>query len=319
MGLLINGTWHDQWYDTKTSNGEFVRKESQFRHWITSNSSSDFPAEADRYHLYVSLACPWAHRTLVMRALKGLQHIITVDIVDPLMLENGWSFRKDSLADGDTQLSANYLYQIYTHEDPDYSGRVTVPILWDKKQQRIVNNESADIIRMLNSAFDNLGATKGDYYPLALRSRIDELNSWIYETVNNGVYKAGFATTQAAYDVAVSALFKSLDSLNERLSTQRYLLGDQMSEADIRLFTTLIRFDPVYVSHFKCDLKRIADYPALSGYLRDIYQTAGIAETVDFDHIKQHYYCSHTMINPTGIIPIGPAYDLNATHGRASL
>lgn len=319
MGLLINGTWHDQWYDTKTSNGEFVRKESQFRHWITSNSSSDFPAEADRYHLYVSLACPWAHRTLVMRALKGLQNIITVDIVDPLMLENGWSFRKDSLANGDTQLSANYLYQIYTHEDPDYSGRVTVPILWDKKQQRIVNNESADIIRMLNSAFDNLAATKGDYYPLALRSRIDELNSWIYETVNNGVYKAGFATTQAAYDVAVSALFKSLDSLNERLSTQRYLLGDQMSEADIRLFTTLIRFDPVYVSHFKCDLKRIADYPALSGYLRDIYQTAGIAETVDFDHIKQHYYCSHTMINPTGIIPIGPAYDLNATHGRASL
>ncbi|SFG59373.1 glutathione S-transferase family protein [Neptunomonas qingdaonensis] len=319
MGLLINGTWHDQWYDTKTHEGEFVRNESQFRHWITTDGSSDFPAEADRYHLYVSLACPWAHRTLVMRALKGLQNIITVDIVHPLMLENGWSFKKDSVANADSQLSANYLYQIYTHEDPDYSGRVTVPVLWDKKQQRIVNNESADIIRMLNSAFDNLGATKGDYYPLALHSQIDELNSWIYDTVNNGVYKAGFATTQAAYDGAVSALFKSLDNLNERLSTQRYLLGDQMSEADIRLFTTLIRFDPVYVSHFKCDLKRIADYPALSGYLRDIYQTAGIAETVEFDHIKQHYYCSHTMINPTGIIPVGPAYYLNAPHGRASL
>lgn len=324
MGLLINGTWHDQWYDTKTHEGEFVRNESLFRHWITTDGSSDFPAEAGRYHLYVSLACPWAHRTLVMRALKKLENLISVDIVHPLMRENGWTFStetqaKDTEANGDSQLNANYLYQLYTHENSDYTGRVTVPILWDKKQQRIVNNESADIIRMLNSAFDNLGATKNDYYPPALHTQIDAINSWIYDTVNNGVYKAGFATTQAAYDKAVTALFTSLDSLNERLCTQRYLLGDQMTEADVRLFTTLVRFDPVYVSHFKCDHKRIADYPALSGYLRDIYQTPGIAQTVNLDHIKQHYFCSHSMINPTGIIPVGPDYDFNAAHGRASL
>ena len=329
MGLLINGTWHDQWYDTKTHKGEFVRNESQFRDWITTDGSSDFPAEAGRYHLYVSLACPWAHRTLIMRTLKGLQGIITVDIVDPLMFDKGWTFsqaiktkdpeEKVAETNPDSQLNANYLYQIYTHEKPDYTGRVTVPILWDKKQQRIVNNESAEIIRMLDSAFNDLGATKDDYYPIALRSQIDELNSWIYNTINNGVYKAGFATTQTAYNKAVAALFTSLDRLNEQLSTQRFLLGKQMTEADIRLFTTLIRFDAVYVSHFKCDHKRIADYPALSGYLRDVYQTPGVAETINFDHIKQHYFCSHTMINPTGIIPVGPEDNLNAAHGRTSL
>ena len=319
MGLLINGKWHDQWYDTNAHKGEFVRNESQFRDWITNDGSSDFPAEAGRYHLYVSLACPWAHRTLIMRALKGLSSVITVDIVDPLMLENGWRFTKDSQANRDSQLSADFLYQVYTHDNPDYTGRVTVPILWDKKQQRIVNNESAEIIRMLNSAFTDLGATEVDYYPATLRSQIDELNSWIYDSVNNGVYKAGFATTQTAYEKAVAGVFSSLDRLDKRLTRQRYLLGKQVTEADIRLFTTLLRFDPVYVSHFKCDLKRIADYPALSGYLRDIYQTPGVAETVNFDHIKQHYFCSHTMINPTGIIPVGPAFDLHATHGRTSL
>ncbi len=319
MGLLINGEWHDQWYDTKTHKGEFVRHESQFRHRITADSTSDFPAEAGRYHLYVSLACPWAHRTLIMRALKGLQNIITVDVVHPLMQDNGWTFTTDKRATGDSQLNADYLYQLYTKEKPDYTGRVTVPVLWDKQQQRIVNNESADIIRILNSAFAGTGATENNYYPPALRPQIDELNSWIYDTVNNGVYKAGFATTQTAYDKAVSSLFSSLERLDALLTTQRYLLGKQITEADIRLFTTLIRFDPVYVSHFKCDHKRIADYPALSGYLRDVYQTPGIAETVSLTHIKQHYFCSHTMINPTGIIPVGPVFDLSAAHGRTSL
>jgi putative glutathione S-transferase len=330
MGLLINGEWHDQWYDTKTNDGEFIRHESQFRHWITkqnsrintdyTNADAPFIAEAGRYHLYVSLACPWAHRTLIMRALKGLENIISVDIVHPLMQDNGWTFANDtSTTIGDSQLSSDYLYQLYTHEQPNYSGRVTVPVLWDKQQQRIVNNESSEIIRMFNSAFNDLGATQTDYYPSALRPEIDQLNSWIYDTVNNGVYRAGFATSQHAYDKAVTLLFAALDDLEERLSTQRYLLGNQLTEADIRLFTTLIRFDPVYVSHFKCDRKRIADYPALSGYVRDIYQINGIAETVNFDHIKQHYFTSHKMINPTGIIPVGPEFDLNAPHGRDTL
>ncbi|SIT04990.1 glutathione S-transferase family protein [Neptunomonas antarctica] len=315
MGLLINGEWHDQWYDTKTHNGEFIRNESQFRNRITADGSSDFPAEAGRYHLYVSLACPWAHRTLIMRALKGLESLITVDVVDPLMLENGWSFGSDS----DSQQGTDYLYQVYRHNQPDYTGRVTVPVLWDKQQQCIVNNESADIIRLFNTAFNDVGANDADYYPLALRQEIDELNRWIYDTVNNGVYKAGFATTQTAYDKAVTALFTSLDTLEERLTKQRYLQGKDLTEADIRLFTTLIRFDPVYVSHFKCDHKRIADYPALAGYLRDIYQQDGVAATVNLDHIKQHYFCSHTMINPTGIIPTGPEFDLNKIHGRDKL
>ena len=315
MGLLFNGEWHDQWYDTKTHNGKFVRHESQFRNWITTDGSSDFPAEAGRYHLYVSLACPWAHRTLIMRALKGLESIITVDIVDPLMLENGWIFGPGS----DSQQGADYLYQLYRHSQPDYTGRVTVPVLWDKQQQCIVNNESSDIIRLFNTAFNNAGAKGGDYYPLVLRREIDELNSWVYDTVNNGVYKAGFATTQTAYDIAVTALFTSLDSLEKRLTNQRYLLGNALTEADIRLFTTLIRFDPVYVSHFKCDHKRIADYPALSGYLRDIYQQEGIAATVNLDHIKHHYFCSHSLINPTGIIPTGPDFDLNKEHRREKL
>lgn len=327
MGLLINGQWHDQWYDTKTNDGEFIRHESQFRHWIakpsskknTNNSNADIPfiAQAGRYHLYASLACPWAHRTLIMRALKGLENIISVDIVHPLMQENGWTFVNDTAATtGDSQHSSDFLYQLYTHEQPNYSGRVTVPVLWDKQQQRIVNNESSEIIRMLNNTFDGLGATQADYYPSTLRPEIDQLNSWIYETVNNGVYRAGFATSQQAYDKAATLLFSALDDLEERLSTQRYLVGEQLTEADIRLFTTLIRFDPVYVSHFKCDRKRIADYPALSGYVRDIYQINGIAETVCFDHIKQHYFTSHKMINPTGIIPVGPAFDLNAPHRR---
>jgi putative glutathione S-transferase len=327
MGLLINGQWHDRWYDTTANDGEFIRHESQFRHWVTqqapalktdnTNAGTPFIAEAGRYHLYVSLACPWAHRTLMMRTLKGLEKVISVDIVHPLMQDNGWTCDNDrSATTGDSQRSSDFLYQLYTHEQPTYSGRVTVPVLWDKQEQRIVNNESSEIIRMLNSAFDNVGATQTDYYPQALRADIDQLNSWIYDTINNGVYRAGFATSQQAYDMAVTLLFAALDDVEERLSTQRYLLGNQLTEADIRLFTTLIRFDPVYVSHFKCDRKRIADYPALSGYVRDIYQMDGIAETVDFDHIKEHYFTSHKMINPTGIVPVGPEFDLNAPHRR---
>lgn len=320
MGLLVEGQWRDQWYDTTRSKGEFIRSASQFRHVITADEDADFKAEAGRYHLYVSLACPWAHRTLIMRQLKGLQHLISVDVVDPLMHESGWTFDKHfPNSTGDSQFAYEYLYQLYTHTDPNYSGRVTVPILWDKKKEVIVNNESADIIRIFNSAFDHLGAITGDYFPVELQESIDTINDFIYEFVNNGVYRAGFATSQSAYDSAVKQLFNALDQLEEQLSSRRYLVGNQLTEADIRLFTTLIRFDPVYVTHFKCDLKRIADYPALSGYLRDIYQFEGIAETVDLEHIRHHYYRSHKTINPTGVISIGPEFDLDLPHGRASL
>ena len=323
MGQLIDGVWHDVWYDTKSTGGSFKRSESAFRNWLTADGEpgptgkGGFAAEKDRYHLYVSLACPWAHRTLIMRALKGLESLISVSVVHPLMLQDGWTFKDDfPNATGDGLYQHEYLYQLYLQADSDYTGRVTVPVLWDKKTQTIVSNESAEIIRMLNTAFDAQGARAGDYYPTALRSQIDELNSWIYDSINNGVYKAGFATSQEAYDEAVTKVFESLARVEQILGQHRYLTGDQLTEADIRLWTTLVRFDPVYVTHFKCDKHRISDYLNVYGFLRDIYQMPGIAETVDFAHIRHHYYRSHKTINPTGIISIGPAQDLNEPHGR---
>jgi len=312
MGLLIDGRWHDQWYDTKSTGGAFKRQESAFRNWITADGSSGFKAEPGRYHLYVSLACPWAHRTLIFRKLKKLEDAITVSVVEPLMLENGWE-----LAPGaDSVNGKSFLYQVYTEVKADMSGRVTVPVLWDKRKRTIVNNESAEIIRMLNSEFDAFGDASLDFYPEALRAEIDEINAYVYDRINNGVYKAGFATDQRVYEQAFDRLFEALDTLEERLGAQRWLVGDRQTEADWRLFTTLVRFDPVYVGHFKCNLRRIQDYPNLSNYLRDLYQTGGVAETVNLDHIKRHYYGSHKTINPTGIVPKGPALDYDAPHDR---
>ncbi len=322
MGLLQNGKWVDRWYDTKSSGGRFVRSDAGFRNWITKDGSpgpsgaGGFKAEPDRYHLYVSYACPWAHRTLIFRLLKDLVDMISVSVVNPDMGEQGWTFEEGPGVTADGVNGAQYLHQIYTAARPDYSGRVTVPALWDKKTRTIVSNESSEIIRMFNAAFDDLGATPGDYYPEDLRSEIDLLNDRIYNTLNNGVYKAGFATTQAAYEEAVVPLFETLDWLEDRLSRSRYLTGGSITEADWRLFTTLVRFDPVYVGHFKCNLKRIADYPDLAGYVRDRYQVPGVAETVRLDHIKSHYYGSHSSINPTGIVPLGPEIDYAAPHGR---
>ncbi|UKJ75828.1 glutathione S-transferase family protein [Azospirillum brasilense] len=314
MGLLIDGRWHDQWYDTKNSGGAFVRPETQFRNWVRADGSTPFQPEAGRYHLFVSLACPWAHRTLILRKLKGLADAIGVTVVDPLMREEGWTFPEPDPVTGSTRL-----HEVYTKADPTYSGRVTVPVLWDKKTGTIVSNESAEIVRMLNREFDAFGDASLDFYPAELAEEIDRLNSFVYDRVNNGVYKAGFATSQEKYEQAFDALFAALDELDERLGGQRYLLGNRQTEADWRLFTTLVRFDAVYVGHFKCNLRRIADYPNLSGYLRDLYQVPGVAETVDFHHIKRHYYASHTMINPTGVVPKGPALDLDAPHGRDSV
>jgi putative glutathione S-transferase len=302
-----------------------MRKDSAFRNWVTPDGAAGptgnggFQAEAGRYHLYVSLACPWAHRTLIMRKLKGLEEMIGLSVVHWRMLEHGWTFEDGPGVVPDPINHAQYLHQVYTAAKPDYTGRVTVPVLWDKRTGTIVNNESAEIIRMFNTAFDRIGAKPGDYYPEDLRAEIDALNARIYDAVNNGVYKAGFATTQQAYEEAVRPLFETLDELDARLSSRRYLCGSRLTEADIRLFTTLVRFDPVYVGHFKCNLRRIADYPHLSAYLRDLYQTAGIAETVNMAHIKGHYYESHRTINPTGIVPLGPILDLDAPHGRDRL
>ncbi|MEP4029980.1 glutathione S-transferase family protein [Roseibium polysiphoniae] len=320
MGLLVDGKWTDQWYDTKSSGGRFVRKASSFRNWITADGSpgpsgeGGFTAEAGRYHLYVSYACPWAHRTLVLRQLKGLEDLIGVTAVEPLMLENGWTF-----AEPDPLNGASYAWQIYTAADPNYSGRATVPILWDKKKKTIVSNESSEIIRMFNSAFDGLTGSQTDFYPQGLRTEIDEINDRIYDTVNNGVYKAGFATSQEAYEEAVNALFETLDLLEQRLGQSRYLVGNMPTEADWRLFTTLVRFDAVYVGHFKCNIGRIEDYPSLSNYMRDLYQTAGVAETVKMDVIKNHYYGSHETINPTRIVPVGPDLDFDRPHNRNQL
>ena len=323
--MLVDGQWHDVWYDTKASKGRFVRSEAQFRNWITADGSAGpsgkggFKAEPDRYHLYVSLACPWAHRTLIFRKLKGLEAMLPLSAVNSYMGAEGWSFDPGPGVIPDSINNAKRIYEVYLAADPNFSGRATVPILWDKKQNTIVSNESAEIIRMLNSAFNDIGATGPDYCPESLRKEIDEINDRVYHTVNNGVYKSGFATTQEAYEEACSALFETLDWLEERLSTKRYLMGPQITEADWRLFPTLARFDPVYFGHFKCNIRRIVDYANLSGYVRDLYQQPGIAETVDIAFCKRHYYGSHETINPHRIVPIGPEIDYSAPHDRARL
>jgi len=325
MGRLVDGVWQDVWYDTVATNGHFKRSASQFRNWVTADGSAGpsgdagFKAEPGRYHLYVSLACPWAHRTLIFRKLKKLEDLISVSVVDPLMLAQGWEFKEGGIGTSDHLFGSKALWQIYTRADAHYSGRVTVPVLWDKQQNTIVSNESSEIIRMFNSAFDGLTGSRLDFYPEELRDEIDAMNTDVYNDVNNGVYKAGFATTQAAYEESVTALFARLDKLEERLASHRYLIGNHLTEADWRLFTTLVRFDPVYVGHFKCNIRRIADYPNLQGYLRELYQVPGVAETVDMRHIKEHYYRSHTTINPTGVVPVGPVLDLASPHGRERL
>ncbi|WP_088328695.1 glutathione S-transferase family protein [Lacimicrobium sp. SS2-24] len=318
MGLLIDGQWHDKWYDTKKSGGRFERDAARFRDWISSSADSKFKPESGRYHLYVSLACPWAHRTLIFRKLKQLETHISVSVVSPDMLENGWEFGGYPDATDDAVYGHQYMHQLYTTAVGDYSGRVTVPVLWDKQTETIVNNESAEIIRIFNSAFDSLTGNTLDFYPKHLKSQIDDINETVYNNINNGVYKAGFATTQEAYEEAVDELFAELDRLEERLSGQRYLAGNQITEADWRLFTTLIRFDAVYVGHFKCNVRRIADYEHLSGYLRELYQYPGIAETVNLDHIKRHYYFSHKTINPTRVVPKGPELNFKQPHGRGA-
>ena len=319
MGLLIEGEWRDSWYDTKSTGGRFVRQESSFRDWVRADGSTSFAPEAGRYHLYVSLACPWAHRTLLYRRLKKLEDAVSVSVVHPLMLEQGWTFENPDGEDacvGDDVNEATYLHEIYTRANPTYTGRVTVPVLWDRERATIVNNESSEIIRMLNAEFDALGDPSIDLYPPDLRTEIDELNGWIYPNINNGVYRCGFATTQEAYEEAFQDLFTALDRVDTILATRRYLAGDRQTEADWRLFTTLVRFDAVYVGHFKCNRQRIADYRNLSGYLRELYQVPGVRETVNLSHIKRHYYQSHTTINPTGVVPVGPRLDLDAPHGR---
>jgi putative glutathione S-transferase len=322
MGLLVDGVWQDQWYDTKASGGRFVRSDSTFRNWVTPDGGpgpsgeGGFAAAPGRYHLYVSLACPWAHRTLILRKLKNLEAAISISVVSPHMGDAGWTFDESEGSTGDAINGAATLADIYRLADPRYTGRVTVPVLWDKTRRTIVNNESSEIIRMLNSAFDAFTDAKTDFYPPQLRPEIDEVNAFVYRTINNGVYRAGFATIQAAYEEAFLALFDALDTIEQRLASQRYLIGGVITEADIRLFTTLVRFDAVYVGHFKCNLRRIVDYPNLSNYLRDLYQTPGFGETVNLDHIKQHYYGSHRRINPTGIVPLGPALDFSTPHDR---
>ncbi|NWD43357.1 glutathione S-transferase family protein [Pseudomonas yamanorum] len=324
MGLLIEGRWHDQWYES-SADGAFQREQAQRRNWVTADGEpgptgeGGFAAEAGRYHLYVSLACPWAHRTLILRKLKGLGSLIDVSVVSWLMLENGWTFDKAHGSSGDRLDDFTYMHQRYTADSANYTGRVTVPVLWDRKLKRIVSNESAEIIRMFNSAFNELTGNQLDFYPEAQRSTIDALNDRIYPAVNNGVYRAGFATSQKAYEAAFDDVFAELDHLEQHLGKHRYLAGEYLTEADVRLFTTAIRFDAVYYSHFKCNLRRIADYPNLSNWLRELYQWPGIAETVDFAHIKGHYYASHRTINPTGIVPKGPLQTFEAEHDRERL
>ncbi len=323
MGLLVDGKWQDKWYDTKSSGGKFERAAAKFRNWVTADGSAGpsgdggFKAESGRYHLYVSYACPWAHRALIFRQLKGLENHIGVSVVHPDMLGEGWTFDDDFPgATGDTLFGLPYARDIYTRADPNFTGRVTVPILWDKERETIVSNESAEIIRMFNSAFNEITGNRDDYHPAALHDRIEEVNARVYDTLNNGVYKAGFATTQEAYDAAVHPLFDTLDWIEYILSENRYLAGDRMTEADWRLFTTLVRFDKVYHLHFKCNRNRIIDYPNLWAYTRELYQVPGVAETVNFDHIVRHYHYSHDTINPHRIIPINPVLDFDAPHGR---
>ena len=322
MGMLVDGNWRDIWYDTDGNKGRFVRESARFRHWVTPNGSagpsgdSGFAAASGRYHLYVSLACPWAHRTLIVRSLKGLHDLIDVSVVSPLMLEQGWTYNEAEGSSGDRVHGHRFHHEVYTRADPDYTGRVTVPVLWDRHRDTIVSNESADIIRMFNSAFDGLTGNTLDLYPEQLRRDIERWNESIYPAVNNGVYRAGFATTQQAYEEAYAELFAELDNIEAHLASQRYLAGDTLTEADIRLFTTLIRFDAVYHGHFKCNRQRLEDYRHIPGYIRDIYQLPGIADTVDFHHIKTHYYASHRNINPTGVVPVGPDIDYSSPHGR---
>ncbi|WP_334193301.1 glutathione S-transferase family protein [Pararhodobacter sp.] len=326
MGRLIDGTWHDQWYDTKSTGGAFKRSEASWRNWVTADGAAGpsgeggFKAESGRYHLYVSYACPWAHRTLIFRVLKGLEDHIDISVVHPDMLEQGWEFREDFPgATGDRLHGANAMYQIYTRADPGMTGRATVPVLWDKQRGTIVSNESSEIIRMFNSAFDEITGNDLDLWPQDLRAALEPVNARIYDTVNNGVYKAGFATTQSAYDEAVGPLFESLDWLEDRLSTARYLMGDRMTEGDWRLFTTLLRFDAVYHGHFKCNRRKLIEYPNLWAYTRDLYQVPGVAGTVFMDHITRHYHYSHDTINPNRIVPIGPRPDFTQPHGREAL
>lgn len=323
MGRLVDGVWQDVWYDTKSTGGSFRRSEAGFRNWITPDGSAGptgsggFAAASGRYHLYVSLACPWAHRTLIFRAIKDLGEHVGVSVVHPDMLENGWSFDKDhDGATGDRLYGLEFAHQLYTRAKPTYSGRVTVPILWDTERQTIVSNESSEIIRMFNSAFDGITGNTDDYWPESLRGEIEEINTRVYDTVNNGVYKCGFSTTQTAYGAAVHLLFDTLDWLETRLSQHRYLMGDRLTEADWRLFTTLIRFDPVYHLHFKCNRRRLIDYPNLWAYTRELYQWPGVSETVNLDHIVRHYHFSHDSINPYRIIPINPQLDYLAPHCR---
>ena len=319
MGQLVDGVWHDVWYDTKKTGGKFRREDARFRNWVTADGSAGptgeggFKAEAGRYHLYVSLACPWAHRTLIFRKLKGLEDLIGVTAVHPHMLSDGWEF---DAKDPDPLYGHSFMHQIYTTDKADYSGRVTVPVLWDKMQNRIASNESSEIIRMFNSAFDGLTGNRLDFYPEPLRDQIDVINDDIYQNINNGVYRCGFATTQEAYEQAFDALFDALDQVESILSENRYLVGSQLTEADWRLFTTLIRFDAVYHGHFKTNLKRIEDFPNISNYLRELYQHPGVAETVNMEHIKSHYYYSHETINPTRVVPKGPALNFDRPHDR---
>lgn len=315
---MVDGAWHDEWYDTGSNDGRFIRADAQFRHWVTADGSpgpsgeGGFAAEPGRYHLYISNACPWAHRTRIMRTLKGLADWIDLSVVHWHMGAQGWTFEPGDGVIPDPVHHAQYVHEIYRAAAADYSGRVTVPILWDKHTATIVNNESSEIMRMFNSAFDALGATPGDYYPAALRDEIDAVNARVYDSVNNGVYKCGFATSQLAYDEAIEPLFDTLDWLDARLAGQRYLVGETLTEADWRLFTTLIRFDPVYVGHFKCNKKRLIDYPNLSRLARELYAYPGVAETVNMRHIKHHYYGSHETINPSGVVPAGPAEYIGA-------
>ncbi|MXO86527.1 glutathione S-transferase family protein [Altererythrobacter aurantiacus] len=312
MGFLKDGVWHDEWDHNDEDTGAFERDESAFRNWVTPDGSAgptgdgDFRAEPGRYRLYISLACPWAHRANVARHLKGLTGIIDLAVVHWLMVDGGWSFRDGSCVTKEPEIDADFLHQLYTHAKPDYSGHVTVPVLWDTKRKTIVNNESADILRMFGSAFDDCGANDLDLYPEGLRDEIDRLNERVYDTVNNGVYKAGFATTQEAYDEAVGPLFDMLDELEGRLNGKEWLVGDRLTEADIRLWTTLIRFDPVYYVHFKCNVRRIRDYPNLAAFTQRLLALDGVEETVNFEHIRRHYYESHKQLNPNGIVPAGP-------------
>ena len=325
MGLLVNGVWKDRWYETSKTGGRFKREDAAFRNWVTADGSAGpsgqggFRAEPGRYHLYVSYACPWAHRTLIFRRLKGLEDAVSVSVVNWFMGSEGWTFEDGPGVVPDPIHGARRLHQIYAAAKPDYTGRVTVPVLWDRQTGTIVSNESSEIIRMFNSAFDGVGARPGDFYPPDRRAEIDRINERIYHSVNNGVYKAGFATTQEAYDEAVTALFETLDELDKRLAEQRYLIGSQLTEADWRLFTTLVRFDPVYVGHFKCNLRRLVEYRNLWDYTRDLYQMPGVSETVHFDHIKEHYYGSHESINPSRVVPKGPRLEFDVAHERGRM